>query len=121
PVVRDRMIAVTVFAFFTIFFWMAFEQGASSLVIFARDNVDRTLEGTSLTTFNIINTLLTVVPLIIISWVLFLLAKQTFKKAAASNIVLAITFIGVWAVAIWMLITNLVKKLQKLNQHGFLS
>src|SRR5690606_26792057 len=96
PVVRDRMIAVTVFAFFTIFFWMSFEQGASSLVIFARDNVDRSLEGTSLTTFNIINTLLTVVPLIIISWVLFLLAKQTFKKAPASNIILAITFLGVW-------------------------
>lgn len=79
-VVRDRMIAVIVFAFFTIFFWMSFEQGASSLVLFARDNVDRSLEGTSLTVFNTINTLLTIVPLIIISWVLFLLAKQTWKK-----------------------------------------
>lgn len=119
PVVRDRMIAVTVFAFFTIFFWMSFEQGASSLVIFARDNVDRTLEGTSLTTFNIINTLLTVVPLIIISWVLFLLAKQTFKKAAASNIVLAITFIGVWAVAIWMLNNEFSKEASEIKPTWF--
>ena len=102
-VIRHRMIAVIIFAFFTIFFWMSFEQGASSLVIFARDSVDRSLEGTSLTIFNVINTLLTVVPLIIISWVLILLWKQTYKKALGSNIVLAITFLGIWGIAIWML------------------
>ncbi|MEC5164990.1 POT family proton-dependent oligopeptide transporter [Flavobacterium sp. PL11] len=102
-VIRHRMIAVIIFAFFTVFFWMSFEQGASSLVIFARDNVDRSLEGSALTTFNIINTLLTVVPLLIVSWVLILLAKQSWKKIPGSNIVLAICFIGVWSVAIWML------------------
>lgn len=119
PVVRDRMIAVTIFAFFTIFFWMSFEQGASSLVIFARDNVDRALEGPSLQTFNIINTLLTVVPLLIISWVLFLLAKQTFKKAPASNIVLAITFLGVWGVAIWMLNNEFGKSASQIDPSWF--
>lgn len=119
PVVRDRMIAVTIFAFFTIFFWMSFEQGASSLVIFARDNVDRTLLGPSLTTFNIINTLLTVVPLLIISWVLFLLAKQTFGKAPASNIVLAITFLGVWGVAIWMLNNEFSKSASEIDPTWF--
>ena len=102
-VIRHRMIAVIIFAFFTVFFWMSFEQGASSLVIFARDNVDRSLEGSALTTFNIINTLLTIVPLLIVSWVLILLAKQSWKKIPGSNIVLAICFIGVWSVAIWML------------------
>ena len=102
-VIRHRMIAVIIFAFFTVFFWMSFEQGASSLVIFARDNVDRTLEGSALTTFNIINTLLTIVPLLIVSWVLILLGKQSWKKIPGSNVVLAICFIGVWSVAIWML------------------
>jgi len=119
PIIRDRMIAVTIFAFFTIFFWMSFEQGASSLVIFARDNVDRTLFGPSLTTFNIINTLLTVVPLVIISWVLFLLAKQTFGKAPASNIVLAITFLGVWGVAIWMLNNEFSKSASEIDPTWF--
>ena len=119
PIVRDRMIAVTVFAFFTIFFWMAFEQGASSLVIFARDSVDRSLEGPSLTTFNIINTLLTVIPLIIITWVLYLLAKQTFKKAPASNVVLAITFAGVWGVAIWMLNNEFSKSASEIDPSWF--
>ena len=102
-VVRDRMIAVIIFAFFVIFFWMSFEQGASSLVIFARDNVDRTLEGTSLTIFNIVNAALTIIPLIIITYVVALLSKQTFGKAPLSNIVQVICFVGIWGVAIWML------------------
>jgi len=102
-VVRDRMIAVIIFAFFTVFFWLSFEQGASSLVLFARDSVDRTLTGDAATIFNIVNTLLTIIPLVIISYVLFLLGKQTWKKIPASNIVLIITFLGVWAVALWML------------------
>ncbi len=102
-VVRDRMIAVIIFAFFTVFFWLSFEQGASSLVLFARDSVDRTLTGDAATIFNVVNTLLTIIPLVIISYVLFLLGKQTWKKIPASNIVLIITFLGVWAVALWML------------------
>jgi len=102
-IVRDRMIAVIIFAFFTVFFWLSFEQGASSLVLFARDSVDRTLEGNAAMTFKIVNTLLTIVPLLIITYVLFLLGKQTWKKIPGSNIVLAITFIGVWGVALWML------------------
>lgn len=102
-IVRDRMIAVIIFAFFTVFFWLSFEQGATSLVLFARDFTDRTLIGSEATIFNIVNTLLTVIPLVFVSWVLVLLFKQTFKKIAASNIVLAISFLGIWAIVGWML------------------
>lgn len=102
-VVRDRLIAVIIFAFFVIFFWMSFEQGASSLVIFARDSVDRSLSGNSLTIFNVINTLLTVVPLLLVTYVVIMLTKKTFGKAPLSNIVQFICFAGVWGVAIWML------------------
>lgn len=102
-VIRDRMIAVIVFAFFVVFFWMSFEQGASSLVIFARDNIDRTLSGTSLTVFNTINTLLTVVPLLIVTYVVIKLTQQTYKKAPGTNIFQFLCFAGIWAVAIWML------------------
>ena len=118
-IVRDRMIAVIIFAFFTIFFWMAFEQGASSLVIFARDNVDRTLVGTSLIVFNTINTLLTIVPLVIISWVLFLLAKQTWKKITIANIVLAITFVIVWVISLWMLNNEFSKDASEIDPSWF--
>jgi len=102
-VVRDRMIAFVIFAFFTVFFWLSFEQGASSLVLFARDSVDRVMTGDSATAFNIINALLTIVPLAIITWVLFLLWKKTFKIIAGSNIVLVICFAGLWAIVGWML------------------
>src|SRR5690606_32238135 len=102
-VVRDRLIAVIIFAFFVVFFWMSFEQGASSLVIFARENVDRSLSGSSLTIFNIINTLLTVVPLALVTYVVVLLTKRTYGKAPLSNVVQFVCFAGVWAVALWML------------------
>ena len=118
-VVRHRMIAVIIFAFFTIFFWMSFEQGASSLIIFARDSVDRSLVGTSLTIFNVVNTLLTVIPLLIITWVLILLWKQTYKKALMSNVVLAITFLSIWAIAIWMLVNEYTKTASEIDPSWF--
>jgi POT family proton-dependent oligopeptide transporter len=107
PVVRDRMIAVIVFAFFTVFFWMAFEQGATSLVMFARDNVNRVLDGNSAIAYYVINTLLTIVPLALITWVLWLLARQTMSKIPGSNIVLALCFMCVWGVVVWMLNNDL--------------
>ncbi|TXK78932.1 peptide MFS transporter [Mesonia sp. K4-1] len=102
-VVRDRMIAVVVFAFFTVIFFLCFEQAASSLVLFARDSVDRELTGVAALSFNIINALLTIIPLAIITWVLILLWKQTHKKILGANIVLMLCFLGVWALVIWML------------------
>jgi len=102
-VVRDRMIAFIIFAFFTVFFWLSFEQGASSLVLFARDNVDRVLVGNSAIVFNIVNAALTIVPLCIISYVLFHLWKKTYKKIPYSNIVLVICFVLMWLIVGWML------------------
>lgn len=102
-VVRNRMYAVIVFAFFTVLFFLGFEQGATSLVLFARDYIDRELIGNAAITFNIVNALLTIVPLGIITYVLIRLAKQTFGKIPGSNIVLAICFIGIWGVVLYML------------------
>lgn len=103
PVVRDRMIAFIIFAFFTVFFWMSFEQGASSLVIFARDNVNRIMEGNSALIFNVFNALLTIIPLAIITYVLYLLAKKTGKKIPGSNVTLIVCFGLIWMIVIWML------------------
>ena len=100
-VVRDRMIAVVIFAFFTVFFWMSFEQGASSLVIFARDYTDRILEGGAATAFLVVDLLLTFGPLIIVTWVLVKLWIATNKVIRISNIVLAVCFLSVWGLAFW--------------------
>ena len=105
-VVRDRMIAVIVFAFFTVLFFIPFEQAATSMVIFARDYTDRVLTGNSALIFNIVNTLLTVIPLMIITWVLYLLNKKSFKIIPGSNVVLSVCFALVWAVVIWMLVQD---------------
>lgn len=102
-VVRDRMIALLIFAFFTVLFFIPFEQAATSMVLFARDYTDRVLVGNAALVFNIINTLLTVGPLLIISWVLYLLYKNTFKKIPSSNIVLILCFSLVWIAVLWML------------------
>jgi len=103
PIVRDRMIAFIIFAFFTVFFWLAFEQGATSLVIFARDNINRELVGSSAIIFNIVNGLLTIIPLLIITYVIYLLWKTTGKHVPSSNVVLILCFVGLWGVAGWML------------------
>ncbi len=105
-VVRDRMFAVMFFAFVTIFFWAIFEQAPGSLTIFARDYTDRILEGSAGMMFKMVNTLLFVVPLGIITWVLYLLFKQTFAKYSLSNIFLSISFIVIWGITIWMLYTE---------------
>lgn len=102
-IVRDKMVAFVIFAFFTVFFWMSFEQGASSLIIFARDSVDRVMSGDAATTYNIINAILTIIPLAIISWVLFLLWKKTIKKIPLSNITLVVCFLLMWGLVGWML------------------
>ena len=81
-ITRDRMLAVIFFAFITIFFWAIFEQAPSSLTIFARDYTQRVLEGNAAFIFKIVNSMMTVIPLGIITWVLWLLFKKTFSKYA---------------------------------------
>ncbi|MEP0675544.1 MAG: peptide MFS transporter [Nonlabens ulvanivorans] len=102
-VVSDRLIVIGVLAFFTIFFWWAFEQAGGSMTIFAADYTDRVLEGDGALMFKIFNTLLTVIPMIIITWVLGMLFKQTYAKFALSNILLGLSFVIIWAIVIWML------------------
>ncbi|MBC8054486.1 MAG: peptide MFS transporter [Sphingobacteriaceae bacterium] len=103
PVLRDKMIAVIVLAFITIFFWASFEQAGGSMTIFAKDYTARILEGDSKIAFNIVNTLITIIPLAIISYVLFKLFRQTFGRYALGNIILASGFLLIWIIVIYML------------------
>jgi POT family proton-dependent oligopeptide transporter len=102
-ITRDRMLAVMFFAFITIFFWAIFEQAPSSLTIFARDYTQRILEGNAADIFKVVNSLMTIIPLGIITWVLILLFRKTFAKYALSNIILALSFLIIWGISIWML------------------
>ncbi|MFV8378885.1 peptide MFS transporter [Flavobacterium sp. LB3R33] len=102
-ITKEKLIAVTFFAFLTIFFWAIFEQSPNSLTIFANDYTDRVLTGNWSVVFLVMNSLITILPLVIITWVLILLFKQTFKFYALANIILSVSFIIIWTIAIWML------------------
>ncbi len=102
-ITRDRMLAVIFFCFVTIFFWAIFEQAPGSLTIFARDYTDRVLEGGAGTTFKIVNSLMAIIPLLILNYALFQLFRKTFGKYALSNLFLAISFAIIWVITIWML------------------
>lgn len=99
-ITRDRIIAVVFCGVFTLFFFIAFEQSLGSMTIFASDYTDRALTGNAATIFKIIDLILTVAPLIFITWVLFKLFGQTFVKIPLSNIFLGIAFLGIWALVI---------------------
>ncbi|MDA9111446.1 peptide MFS transporter [Flavicella sp.] len=107
PITKEKMIAVSFFAFLTIFFWAIFEQAPGTLTIFARDYTDRVLEGNASIIFIIIDALMTFVPLSIITWVLYLLFKQTFEKYALANLVLSLSFVMLWGIALWKLMKDI--------------
>ncbi len=117
---RDRYIVVGLLAFFTIFFWAAFEQASGSMTIFASDYTQRTLEGNSALFFKIVDVLVSTVPLIIISWVLLKLFAQTLKKISLSNIILGISFISIWAIVIWKLSIIIPKDNAEIEASWFL-
>ena len=106
PIVRDRMIVFTIFCIFTVFFWAAFEQGAGSLPLYTRDFTDRFLEGNSALIFKIVDISVTVIPLLIITYVLLKLFRKTFNEILFSNIVLGISFVIVWSIIIFKIYTE---------------
>ena len=102
-ITRDKMIAISFFCFLIIFFWAIFEQTPGTLTIFANDYTNRVLAGNASLTFLIINSLVSLVPLAIINWVLFMLFKRTFKQYSLANVILAFSFVIIWAITLWML------------------
>ena len=118
-ITRDRMLAVMFFAFITIFFWAIFEQAPSSLTIFAKDYTQRILEGNAADIFKVVNSLMTIIPLGIITWVLILLFNKTFAKYALSNIILALSFVIIWAISIWMLNAEFEKEIAEVPASWF--
>ena len=99
----DRLLVIGVLSFFTIFFWMAFEQAGGSMNIFAKDYTARVLKGSAATAFFWVDTLLTLVPLVIVTWVLFKLVAATRQRIALSNAFIVLSFVIIWGAAIWRL------------------
>ncbi|MGC4040441.1 MAG: peptide MFS transporter [Flavobacterium sp.] len=105
-ITREKLLAVTFFAFLAIFFWAIFEQSPNSLTIFAKDYTNRVLEGNWSITYLVVNSLMAIIPLSIVTWVMFKMFGQTFKKYALANIILSLSFLIIWAIAIWILVKD---------------
>lgn len=99
----DRLLVIGILSFFTIFFWMAFEQAGGSMNIFAKDYTARVLKGSAATAFFWVDTLLTLVPLVIVTWVLIKLVAATRQRIALSNAFIVLSFVIIWGAAIWRL------------------
>jgi len=106
PITRDKMIAIVIIAFFIIFFWASFEQAGGSMSIFAKDYTNRVMSGSDAFIFNIVDIIITVVPIALITWVLFLLFKQTFTKYLWSNLILGFSFVLIWGIIAWKIYNN---------------
>ena len=99
----DRILVILVFSAATIFFWWAFEQAGGSMTIFANDYTERNLTGESSLIFKIVNTIITIVPMIVITYVLIKLFQNIFQKYFLSNLFLGASFVIIWAIVLFML------------------
>ncbi len=85
----QRLIVVGVLAFFSIFFWAAFEQAGSSMNIFASEYTNRDLAGSGIVIFKIISSLVFILPIVILFWLFLGTAMKLGKKYAG-----AMSFMG---------------------------
>ncbi len=98
---KDRIWVIAIFSISVIAFFWAFEQQGSSMTIFARDYTDRSLSGLSASLFIWINFLLTLAPLLVISWLLLLLVRRTHAVIPVSNNILMFSFALIWSLILW--------------------
>ncbi len=117
---RDRYIVVGILAFLVVFFWAAFEQASGSMTIFANKYTQRILTGSYASIFKVVDTLITIIPLGIITWVLIKLVRQTFQKISVSNSILGISFFSVWGIALWKLSVILPQETTEIPASWFL-
>lgn len=97
----DRLIVLSIICLFSVFFFAAFEQAGGAMTIFAKNNTQRILTGSSGVIFKYIDAAITISSLLLITYVLYLLMKQTFKKYTVGNTVLGVSFLIIWGIVIW--------------------
>jgi POT family proton-dependent oligopeptide transporter len=100
---KQRLVVVAVLAFFSIFFWAAFEQAGTSMNIFASEYTDRSLAGSSVTIYKVISALLSALPVGILTWLYIGMQKSIGKIYPA-----AMGFMGLSVLILWSIIGYMV-------------
>ncbi|PCH76212.1 MAG: MFS transporter [Flavobacteriaceae bacterium] len=97
----DRLKVVFIIAFFVIFFWASFEQAGTSMTIFAKDYTARTLSGNWGLIYKIIDFVLSIGPMVILTWIIYKLAQSIYKKFPLTILFTSISFVIIWALVIF--------------------
>lgn len=104
---RDRITVISLFAFFVIFFWLAFEQAGGTMTIFANDYTERDLTTpVAVTWFRGVSLLLTFIPMVLLTWVLVSLARKISNAFPLTILFTGISFLIIWGIIIWINYNN---------------
>ena len=101
PIERDRLKVVFIIAFFVIFFWASFEQAGTTMNIFAKDYTNRTLIGNWGLFYKIIDFILSIAPMLVLTWVIYKLAKAIVKKYPLTILFTSISFVIIWVLVLF--------------------
>ena len=100
PVERDRLKVVFIIAFFVIAFWASFEQAGTTMTIFARDYTSRVLSDQWALIYKIVDTIVSIVPMLVLTYVIYGLAKAIIKKYPLTILFTSISFAIIWGLVI---------------------
>jgi len=100
-IVRDRLIVIAILMFASIVFFLSFEQAGGSMSIFALDYTQRVLDGNAAVAFKWVDTVLTIVPIAIVTVVLYALSRKIFRQYPLTIICTAISFLIIWGLGLW--------------------
>lgn len=104
---RDRLTVIAILSFFVIFFWLSFEQAGNSMTIFAEDYTQRTLSSpVALNTFRIISLVLTLIPMLILTWVLVGLGRIIFRDYPLTILFTGVSFTIIWVIIVMINYSN---------------
>ncbi len=98
---RDRLKAFFIIAAFVIFFWASFEQAGTTMTVFAKDYTSRTLSDSWALIYKIVDFILSIAPMIALTWVIIKLAKSIIKKYPLTVLFTVVSFLIIWALVIY--------------------
>lgn len=106
----QRLVVVGVLAFFSIFFWAAFEQAGSSMNIFASEYTDRSLQGFGIMIFKVVGAILSTLPVVILTWLFLGMRKAIGKEYPAAMGFMAVSVLILWGIISYMVYNQFLDK-----------
>ena len=100
PVERDRMTVIFIIASFVIAFWASFEQAGTTMTVFARDYTNRVLTEHWALIYKIVDTIISVVPMLVLTYVIVQLSRKVWKKYSLTVIFTVISFTIIWILVV---------------------